>query len=69
MKYLVEISFLMVRSWLFSLGSKGSLIKTLIKMTIAGIFFLGITWLLFGEAVHPKMLLLLPIYILTGQGG
>ncbi len=67
MKYLAEALLVVSTAMPNYLGHKGGLIKWLVKIFLVGIVFIFITWLLFGEAIHPKSLLLLPFYILTGQ--
>ncbi len=65
MRYLAENLILIISLLQVDYIRKGGLIRKLIKFFILGLFFMFLTWLLFGESIHPKMLLYLPIKILT----
>ncbi|MFP4116460.1 MAG: hypothetical protein ACLFQ8_01825 [Candidatus Aenigmatarchaeota archaeon] len=68
MRYLVKNVFSVVR-FLKNNKSKGGIIGKLVKLFLVGLVFTFLTWLLFGEALHPKQILLLPIYALLKAGG
>ncbi len=67
MRYLAENTLSMVKI-LKDGNSKSGLMGKLIKLFLAGLVFIFITWLLFGEAIHPKQLILLPFYALMEAG-
>ncbi len=69
MKYLTGNLLTMIRLLSSSPVARKGLMKWLVKIFLIGLAFVFITWLLFGEAIHPKILLLLPVYILTGTNG
>ncbi|GEM_PF-2424745 len=69
MMYLAENLILTISLLRVDYIKKSGLIGKLIKFFIMGLFFMFLTWLLFGEALHPKALLYLPIVALRRASG